>query len=77
MAVCFVYTCASGEFDSMGSWSCTSRSFGLIVAMCITAFCNASGITLSVNYLVDCYRDNECDHCEEYDEFCHWSKCIS
>lgn len=31
--------------------------FGLIVAMCTTAFCNTSGITLSVNYLVDSYRD--------------------
>lgn len=31
--------------------------FGLIVAMCGTAFCNACGITLSVNYLVDSYRE--------------------
>jgi MFS family permease len=31
--------------------------FGLIVAMCTTAFCNTCGITLSVNYLVDSYRD--------------------
>lgn len=31
--------------------------FGLIVAMFGTAFCNTSGITLSVNYLVDSYRD--------------------
>ena len=31
--------------------------FGLLVAMCGTAFCNACGITLSVNYLVDSYRD--------------------
>ncbi|EME39841.1 hypothetical protein DOTSEDRAFT_137260 [Dothistroma septosporum NZE10] len=29
--------------------------FGLIVAMCGTAFCNTCGITLSVNYLVDSY----------------------
>lgn len=31
--------------------------FGLIFAMGTTAFCNTSGITLSVNYLVDSYRD--------------------
>ena len=31
--------------------------FGLIVAMCTTAFSNTCGITLSVNYLVDSYRD--------------------
>jgi len=31
--------------------------FGLIFAMATTAFCNTSGITLSVNYLVDSYRD--------------------
>ncbi|KAK5712154.1 hypothetical protein LTR17_018109 [Elasticomyces elasticus] len=31
--------------------------FGLIVAMCGTAFSNTAGITLSVNYLVDTYRD--------------------
>ncbi|KAK1816932.1 hypothetical protein LTR12_008654 [Friedmanniomyces endolithicus] len=31
--------------------------FGLIVAMCGTAFSNTCGITLSVNYLVDSYRD--------------------
>lgn len=31
--------------------------FGLIVAMCGTAFCNCCGITLSVNYLVDSYQD--------------------
>ena len=31
--------------------------FGLIVAMCGTAFANTCGITLSVNYLVDSYRD--------------------
>lgn len=30
--------------------------FGLIVAMLGTAFCNTSGITLSVNYLVDTYH---------------------
>ncbi len=31
--------------------------FGLVLAMGTTAFCNTSGITLSVNYLVDSYRD--------------------
>lgn len=31
--------------------------FGLIVAMGTTAFCNTCGITLSVNYVVDSYRD--------------------
>lgn len=31
--------------------------FGLMVAMLGTAFCNTCGITLSVTYLVDCYRD--------------------
>ncbi|KAL2216310.1 MFS transporter [Thermoascus aurantiacus ATCC 26904] len=31
--------------------------FGLLVAMCTLAFCNACGITLSVNYLVDSYRE--------------------
>ncbi|KAK4496965.1 hypothetical protein PRZ48_011414 [Zasmidium cellare] len=31
--------------------------FGLIVAMLGTSFCNACGITLSVNYLVDSYRE--------------------
>lgn len=31
--------------------------FGLIVAMCTLAFTNACGITLSVNYLVDSYRE--------------------
>lgn len=31
--------------------------FGLIVAMLGTAFCNTSGITLSVNYLVDTYHE--------------------
>ncbi|KAJ5664724.1 hypothetical protein N7462_011537 [Penicillium macrosclerotiorum] len=31
--------------------------FGLIVAMCTTAFINTCGITLSVNYLVDSYRE--------------------
>ncbi|OTB13406.1 hypothetical protein K445DRAFT_377685 [Daldinia sp. EC12] len=30
---------------------------GLIVAMCITAFANTMGITLSVSYLIDTYRD--------------------
>lgn len=31
--------------------------FGLIVAMCMLAFTNASGITLSVNYMIDSYRE--------------------
>ncbi|KAJ5591806.1 uncharacterized protein N7459_002175 [Penicillium hispanicum] len=31
--------------------------FGLIVAMCILAFTNTCGITLSVNYMVDSYRE--------------------
>ncbi|KAI0095621.1 MFS general substrate transporter [Daldinia grandis] len=31
--------------------------FGLIVAMCTTAFANTMGITLSVSYLIDTYRD--------------------
>lgn len=31
--------------------------FGLTVAMCGLAFANASGLTLSVSYLIDCYRD--------------------
>lgn len=31
--------------------------FGLIVAMCTLAFANACGITLSVNYLVDSYKE--------------------
>ncbi|KAJ5157628.1 uncharacterized protein N7482_008728 [Penicillium canariense] len=31
--------------------------FGLIVAMCLLAFTNTCGITLSVNYLVDSYRE--------------------
>ncbi|KAJ5315971.1 hypothetical protein N7476_006278 [Penicillium atrosanguineum] len=31
--------------------------FGLIVAMCLLAFSNTCGITLSVNYLVDSYRE--------------------
>lgn len=31
--------------------------FGLIVAMCLIAFCNAAGVTLSVNYLIDSYHD--------------------
>lgn len=31
--------------------------FGLVFAMGTTAFCNTCGITLSVNYLVDSYRD--------------------
>ncbi|BDD57830.1 hypothetical protein MAP00_003159 [Monascus purpureus] len=31
--------------------------FGLIVAMFFTALCNTTGITLSVNYLVDSYRE--------------------
>ncbi len=31
--------------------------FGLIVAMCLLSFASTSGITLSVNYLVDSYHD--------------------
>ncbi|RLL93529.1 hypothetical protein CFD26_101010, partial [Aspergillus turcosus] len=31
--------------------------FGLLVAMCLLALANTSGITLSVNYLVDSYRE--------------------
>ncbi|KAJ5528039.1 hypothetical protein N7513_012198 [Penicillium frequentans] len=31
--------------------------FGLIVAMCLLAFTNTCGITLSVNYMVDSYRE--------------------
>lgn len=31
--------------------------FGLIVAMFLLAFVNTSGITISVNYLVDCYKE--------------------
>lgn len=31
--------------------------FGLLVAMLGTAFCNTCGVTLSVTYLVDCYRE--------------------
>lgn len=31
--------------------------FGLIVAMCLLAMANTCGITLSVNYLVDSYRE--------------------
>ncbi|PYH94799.1 putative MFS transporter [Aspergillus ellipticus CBS 707.79] len=31
--------------------------FGLIVAMCILAMANTCGITLSVNYLIDSYRE--------------------
>lgn len=31
--------------------------FGLIVAMCMLAFTNTCGITLSVNYMVDSYRE--------------------
>jgi hypothetical protein len=31
--------------------------FGLMVAMCMLAFTNTCGITLSVNYLVDSYRE--------------------
>lgn len=31
--------------------------FGLIFAMWLLAFCNTSGITLSVNYMVDSYRE--------------------
>ncbi|EMD00251.1 hypothetical protein BAUCODRAFT_145544 [Baudoinia panamericana UAMH 10762] len=35
--------------------------FGLIVAMLGTSFCNTSGITLSVNYMIDSYRDISSD----------------
>jgi serine/threonine kinase 16 len=31
--------------------------FGLLVAMCLLALANTCGITLSVNYLVDSYRE--------------------
>lgn len=31
--------------------------FGLIVAMFLLAFVNTSDITISVNYLVDCYKE--------------------
>jgi serine/threonine kinase 16 len=31
--------------------------FGLLVAMCLLALTNTAGITLSVNYLVDSYRE--------------------
>ncbi|KAK5988238.1 putative MFS-type transporter [Cladobotryum mycophilum] len=31
--------------------------FGLLVAMCFLAACNAAGVTLSVAYLIDSYRD--------------------
>jgi serine/threonine kinase 16 len=31
--------------------------FGLLVAMCILAMANTCGITLSVNYLIDSYRE--------------------
>ncbi|QIX00143.1 hypothetical protein AMS68_005660 [Peltaster fructicola] len=31
--------------------------FGLMVAMCTTAFTNGCGVTLSVNYVIDSYRD--------------------
>lgn len=31
--------------------------FGLLVAMCILALTNTCGVTLSVNYLVDSYRE--------------------
>lgn len=31
--------------------------FGLVVAMCMLAFTNTCGISLSVNYLVDSYRE--------------------
>jgi MFS family permease len=31
--------------------------FGLIVAMCVLAFTNVCGITLSVNYFIDSYRE--------------------
>lgn len=31
--------------------------FGLIVAMCTLAWSNTCGVTLSVNYLVDSYRE--------------------
>ena len=31
--------------------------FALIVAMCLLAFTNVCGLTLSVNYMVDSYRE--------------------
>lgn len=31
--------------------------FGLLVAMCVLALTNTCGVTLSVNYLVDSYRE--------------------
>lgn len=31
--------------------------FGLTFAMCVLAFVNTCGCTLSVNYLVDCYKE--------------------
>lgn len=31
--------------------------FGLLVAMCLLAMANTCGVTLSVNYLVDSYRE--------------------
>jgi serine/threonine kinase 16 len=31
--------------------------FGLLVAMCLLAMTNTCGVTLSVNYLVDSYRE--------------------
>lgn len=31
--------------------------FGLVVAMFLLAFVNTSGITISVNYLVDSYKE--------------------
>jgi hypothetical protein len=31
--------------------------FGLIFAMCLLSFANTIGITLSVNYLIDSYKD--------------------
>ncbi|KAL7802259.1 major facilitator superfamily domain-containing protein [Trichoderma aethiopicum] len=35
--------------------------FGLIVAMCVLAACNTAGITLSIAYLVDSYREISAD----------------
>ncbi|TFA98379.1 hypothetical protein CCMA1212_009875 [Trichoderma ghanense] len=35
--------------------------FGLIVAMCVLAACNTAGITLSIAYLVDSYREVSAD----------------
>lgn len=31
--------------------------FGLIVAMCLLSFCSVCGVSLSVQYMVDSYRE--------------------